>query len=187
MVRTARGDPAAQEEASVAGESPDKSEQQKSSGTARSEGDPRLAAFREPASPAESGGKKDTATAVFRTKPVENGEDAEHAEGVDGTENASEGPEAASTPSGPAEPEEGDARLRAAVAAWVGKGDDDAAGAAAEEPEAADDADDAAKPETVAESDTSAPHGRGGREWDGLRRRDRGRSGCIERGRGGCG
>ncbi|WP_326792444.1 D-alanyl-D-alanine carboxypeptidase [Streptomyces sp. NBC_00841] len=141
----------------MAGESPDKSEQQKSSGTARSEGDPRLAAFREPASPAESGGKKDTATAVFRTKPVENGEDAEHAEGVDGTENASEGPEAASTPSGPAEPEEGDARLRAAVAAWVGKGDDDAAGAAAEEPEAADDADDAAKPETVAESDTSAP------------------------------
>ncbi|MCX4534515.1 D-alanyl-D-alanine carboxypeptidase [Streptomyces sp. NBC_01669] len=140
----------------MAGESPDKSEQQKSSGTARSEGDPRLAAFREPASPAESGGKKDTATAVFRTKPVENGEDAEHAEGVDGTENASEGPEAASTPSGPAEPEEGDARLRAAVAAWVGKGDDDAAGAAAEEPEAADDADDAAKPETVAESDTSA-------------------------------
>ncbi|MFE2093555.1 D-alanyl-D-alanine carboxypeptidase [Streptomyces sp. NPDC059460] len=141
----------------MAGESPDKSEQQKSSGTARSEGDPRLAVFREPASPAESGGKKDTATAVFRTKPVENGEDAEHAEGVDGTENASEGPEATSTPSGPAEPEEGDARLRAAVAAWVGKGDDDAAGAAAEEPEAADDADDAAKPETVAESDTSAP------------------------------
>ncbi|MFB7223100.1 D-alanyl-D-alanine carboxypeptidase [Streptomyces sp. NPDC056227] len=135
----------------MAGESPDKSEQQKSSGTARSEGDPRLAVFREPASPAESGGKKDTATAVFRTKPVENGEDAEHAEGVDGTENASEGPEATSTPSGPAEPEEGDARLRAAVAAWVGKGDDDAAGAAAEEP------DDAAKPETVAESDTSAP------------------------------
>ncbi|MGW1550770.1 D-alanyl-D-alanine carboxypeptidase [Streptomyces sp. NPDC002346] len=141
----------------MAGESPDKSEQQKSSGTARSEGDPRLAVFREPASPAESGGKKDTATAVFRTKPVENGEDAEHAEGVDGTENASEGPEATSTPSGPAEPEEGDARLRAAVAAWVGKGDDDAAGAAAEEPEAADDADDAAKPETVAESDMSAP------------------------------
>ncbi|MFE7388003.1 D-alanyl-D-alanine carboxypeptidase [Streptomyces sp. NPDC057582] len=150
----------------MAGESPDKSEQQKSSGTARSEGDPRLAVFREPASPAESGGKKDTATAVFRTKPVENGEDAEHAEGVDGTENASEGPEATSTPSGPAEPEEGDARLRAAVAAWVGKGDDDAAGAAAEEPEAADDAakpetvaesETVAKPETVAESDTSAP------------------------------
>ncbi|WP_327245847.1 D-alanyl-D-alanine carboxypeptidase family protein [Streptomyces sp. NBC_01320] len=141
----------------MAGESPDKSEQQKSSGTARSEGDPRLAVFREPASPAESGGKQDTATAVFRTKPVENGEDAEHAEGVEGTENASEGPGATSTPSGPAEPEEGDARLRAAVAAWVGKGDDDAAGAAAEEPEAADDADDAAKPETVAESDTPAP------------------------------
>jgi D-alanyl-D-alanine carboxypeptidase len=127
----------------VAGESPDKSEQQKSSGTARSEGDPRLAVFREPASPAESGGKQDTATAVFRTKPVENGEDAERAEGVEGAETASEGAEATSTPSGPAEPGEGDARLRAAVAAWVGKGDDDT--------------DDATKPETVAESDTPAP------------------------------
>ncbi|MEV7236357.1 serine hydrolase [Streptomyces sp. NPDC051020] len=135
----------------MAGESPDKSGQQKSSGTARSERDPRLAVLHEQASPAESGGKQDTATAVFRTKPVESDEDAERAEGVEGTENASEGPEAASTPSEPAEPEEGDARLRAAVAAWVGKGDGDAAGAAAEEPEAAEGD---AKPEAVAESDT---------------------------------
>ncbi|MEU0832359.1 D-alanyl-D-alanine carboxypeptidase [Streptomyces sp. NPDC005969] len=137
----------------MAGESPDKSGQQKSSGTARSERDPRLAVLHEQASPAEPGGKQDTSTAVFRTKPVESDEDAERAEdveGVEGTENASEGPEAASAPSGPAEPEEGDARLRAAVAAWVGKGDGDAAGAAAEELEAAD-AD--AKPEAVAESD----------------------------------
>ncbi|MEW2484938.1 D-alanyl-D-alanine carboxypeptidase [Streptomyces sp. NPDC048411] len=135
----------------MAGESPDKSEQQKSSGTVRSERDPRLAVLRESASPAESGGKKDTATAVFRTKPVESGEDAERAEGA---ESPSEGPEATSTPSGPAEPEEGDARLRAAVAAWVVKGDGDAADAAAEEPETADDG---AKPEAVAESDTPAP------------------------------
>ncbi|MFV5991362.1 serine hydrolase [Streptomyces sp. NPDC056231] len=137
----------------MAGESPDKSGQQKSSGTARSERDPRLAVLHEQASPSEPGGKQDTATAVFRTKPVESDEDAERAEdveGVEGTENASEGPEAASAPSGPAEPEEGDARLRAAVAAWVGKGEGDAAGAAAEELEAAD-AD--AKPEAVAESD----------------------------------
>ncbi|MFG2559955.1 D-alanyl-D-alanine carboxypeptidase [Streptomyces sp. NPDC048496] len=138
----------------MAGESPDKSEQQKSSGTARSERDPRLSVFRESASPAESGGKQDTATAVFRTKPVESGEDAEHAEDVEGTENTSEGPEATSTPSGPAEPDEGDARLRAVVAAWVEKGDGDAAGAAVEEPEAADDV---AKPEAVAESDAPAP------------------------------
>ncbi|MFI6062078.1 serine hydrolase [Streptomyces sp. NPDC051286] len=141
----------------MAGESPDKSEQRKSSGTVRSDRDPRLAVLRESASPAESGGKQDTATAVFRTKPVESGEDAERAEdveGAEGTENASEGPEATSTPSGPAEPGEGDARLRAAVAAWVEKGDGDATGAAADEPEAADDV---AKPEAVTESDTTAP------------------------------
>jgi hypothetical protein len=110
------------EEASVAGESPDKSEQQKSSGTARSERDPRLAVFSEQGSPAEPGGKQDTATAVFRTKPVGTGEDAERAEGAEGTENGSEASAATSTPSGSAEPGEGDARLRAAVAAWVGEG-----------------------------------------------------------------
>ncbi|MGW3659905.1 D-alanyl-D-alanine carboxypeptidase [Streptomyces sp. NPDC005151] len=141
----------------MAGESPDKSEQQKSSGTARSERDPRLAVFREPASPAESGGKQGTATAVFRTKPVESGEDAEGAADAEGTENGSEASAATSTPSGSAEPGEGDARLRAAVAAWVGEGDGDAAGVAAGEPEEPEAADDAAKPEAVAESDTPPP------------------------------
>lgn len=63
--------PRRMEEASVAGESPDKSEQQKSSGTTRSEADPRLAVFREPASPAESGSGTDSATAVFRTQRAE--------------------------------------------------------------------------------------------------------------------
>ncbi|WP_445978166.1 serine hydrolase [Streptomyces poriferorum] len=63
--------PRRMEEASVAGESPDKSEQQKSSGTTRSETDPRLSVFREPASPEESGGGTDTATAVFRTQRSE--------------------------------------------------------------------------------------------------------------------
>ncbi|WP_406252820.1 D-alanyl-D-alanine carboxypeptidase [Streptomyces atratus] len=67
------------EEASVAGESPDKSEQQKSSGTAPSESDPRLAVFRESAADDAVGTKTDTATAVFRTKPSENGESAEGA------------------------------------------------------------------------------------------------------------
>ncbi|MGW1407237.1 D-alanyl-D-alanine carboxypeptidase [Streptomyces sp. NPDC002403] len=70
------------EEASVAGESPDKSEQQKSSGTASSESDPRLAVFREPSAGDAGGTKTDTATAVFRTKPSEDGESAEGAEGA---------------------------------------------------------------------------------------------------------
>lgn len=69
--------PRRMEEASVAGESPDKSEQQQSSGAARSERDPRLAVFREPASPAESGGRADTATAVFGTQRFEAEADGE--------------------------------------------------------------------------------------------------------------
>lgn len=64
----------------MAGESPDKSEQQKSSGTARSESDPRLAVFREPPADDAAAGKADTATAVFRTAPVT--EDGEGAEGA---------------------------------------------------------------------------------------------------------
>lgn len=88
MVRTARGDPAAHEEASVAGEFPDKTEQQKSSGTAAEERDPRFAVFRDPgADPdadadaggnadadadaggsADAGTTSDTATAVFRPR-----------------------------------------------------------------------------------------------------------------------
>ncbi|MFE6491440.1 D-alanyl-D-alanine carboxypeptidase [Streptomyces sp. NPDC057748] len=74
------------EEASVAGESPDKSEQQKSSGTARSESDPRLAVFREPSADdaAAGGGETDTATAVFRTDAVAGaGEDAKDAGGAE--------------------------------------------------------------------------------------------------------
>ncbi|MGW0936921.1 serine hydrolase [Streptomyces sp. NPDC002666] len=67
----------------MAGESPDKSEQQKSSGTTRSETDPRLAVFREPASPAEFGGGTDTATAVFGTQRSEP-EEPEGAEGARG-------------------------------------------------------------------------------------------------------
>lgn len=67
----------------MAGESPDKSEQQKSSGTARSESDPRLAVFREPSADdaAAGSGETDTATAVFRTDAVAGaGEDAKEAE-----------------------------------------------------------------------------------------------------------
>ncbi|MFG2215807.1 D-alanyl-D-alanine carboxypeptidase family protein [Streptomyces sp. NPDC048685] len=92
----------------MAGESPDKSEQQKSSGTARSESDPRLAVFREPsaddAAAGNGSGKTDTATAVFRTDalaeaesdtatavfraPSEDGagDDGENGDGADGAD-----------------------------------------------------------------------------------------------------
>ncbi|MFE3942724.1 serine hydrolase [Streptomyces sp. NPDC059118] len=226
------------EEASVAGESPDKSEQQKSSGTARSESDPRLAVFREPpaddaadtrtdtatavfrtgpATTDDEGARTDTATAVFRTMPSGDGEsggergegggDAEgggdvepsaeagagaetEAEGSGGavsaeeaaeTEGAGKGserpekaPEAAESadapdaadaaadekePVEPAEPAEaaegagdgtgeGDARLRAAVAAWVSK-DDDADGDDAADGAKSDDADKGADAEAA--------------------------------------
>ncbi|MET7790951.1 D-alanyl-D-alanine carboxypeptidase [Streptomyces sp900116325] len=159
----------------MAGESPDRSEQQKSSGAARSESDPRLAVFRDTAAAADAGtgtatgirGNPDTATAVFRTKPAESGEGERQdsreglGEVLDGSRNGSHGShgperaekapearEAASEPEEPEEseegaraaeaagsadeagtgtaPEESDARLRAAVAAWVGKGTADA-------------------------------------------------------------
>lgn len=171
----------------MAGESPDRSKQQKSSGAARSESDPRLAVFRDTAAAADAGtgtatgtrGNSDTATAVFRTKPAESGEgegqDSREGlgEDLDGARNGSRGshgperaekapeaPEAAPGPEGPEEsdegaraaeadraadeagtgtaPEESDARLRAAVAAWVGKG---TAGAKAAEKDEKDDKD----------------------------------------------
>ncbi|THA74557.1 D-alanyl-D-alanine carboxypeptidase [Streptomyces sp. A0642] len=88
------------EEASVAGESPDKSEQQKSSGTTRSDADPRLAVFREPASPAEPGDGADTATAVFRTPRPEAA--AEGAADAEGTAAEAAGAEAGASASGEA-------------------------------------------------------------------------------------
>lgn len=173
----------------MAGESPDRSEQQKSSGAARSESDPRLAVFRDTAAAADAGtgtatgirGNPDTATAVFRTKPAESGEGERQdsreglGEVLDGSRNGSHGShgperaekapearEAASEPEEPEEseegaraaeaagsadeagagtaPEESDARLRAAVAAWVGTG---AAGAKAAEQDEKDEKSDA--------------------------------------------
>ncbi|MFC9623641.1 D-alanyl-D-alanine carboxypeptidase [Streptomyces sp. NPDC056930] len=238
--------PRRMEEASVAGESPDRSKQQKSSGTARGESDPRLSVFREPSAGAEAGGGTDTATAVFRTGPVpssdgessesvkadsatavfrarpsengEGGEDAEDgqgpeqaeasgaaegssgAEGAKGAGEAAEGPEGASEspdesseaaessknvesaesvdvaesskdadvehvaePADAAAPEEGDTRLRAAVAAWVTKDDDqsgegpkgDGDAKAATSDKTARDAD--ADTDAVAEGDASEP------------------------------
>ncbi|MFI6124170.1 serine hydrolase [Streptomyces sp. NPDC051064] len=96
-------------EVSVAGESPDKSEQRKSSGTAE-ERDPRLAVFREPDTVADgstadgaTGTGKDSETAVFRLP-----HSAEA--GASGASEGTEGPERASTPrkaAGEAEKAEG--------------------------------------------------------------------------------
>ncbi|MET8327474.1 D-alanyl-D-alanine carboxypeptidase [Streptomyces sp. NPDC005181] len=182
----------------MAGESPDRSEQHKSSGAARSERDPRLAVFREPGAAADAGtgtgtgGKQDTATAVFRTKsagagegegqdsPEDLGEDLDGlrngSHGPEGAEKAPEAPEAVSAPEEPEEseedarvaeaagsadeagtgtaPGESDARLRAAVAAWVGKG---AAGAETAEQDERSDAGALTESDDVTGSDTPEP------------------------------
>ncbi|MFH8562834.1 D-alanyl-D-alanine carboxypeptidase [Streptomyces sp. NPDC017988] len=114
----------AYEEASVAGETPDRSKQRKSSGNptaadpsvpAPEERDPRLAVAREvPAA------RKDQATAVFSTKAVSEGRggtsggDASEGAAASGGD-ASEGAVASG----------GDERLRDAVAAWVAGSDDE--------------------------------------------------------------
>ncbi|WP_406309966.1 D-alanyl-D-alanine carboxypeptidase [Streptomyces sp. NBC_00623] len=137
----------------MAGESPDRSEQQKSSGAARSERDPRLAVFREAAAAADAGtasgtgGNPDTATAVFRTKPAEAGEDEGQdareglgrnldgsrngSRGPEGAEKAPEAPETASAPEGPEESEEG-----ARAAETAGSADGAGTGTAPEESDA---------------------------------------------------
>nr|WP_237283419.1 D-alanyl-D-alanine carboxypeptidase [Streptomyces alfalfae] len=147
----------AYEEASVAGETPDRSKQRKSSGKptaasvpAADERDPRLAVSRQvPAA------REDRETAVFSTKavagreeraedapePAEPSKDPETSETAESPEAASAEPaEASGSPEAAAGGEGGgDARLRDAVAAWVA-GDDDAAEAPAK-----DGAEDAAK------------------------------------------
>ncbi|MFF5339062.1 serine hydrolase [Streptomyces sp. NPDC013181] len=166
------------EEASVAGESPDKSEQQQSSGTTRNERDPRLGVFRERDEDRVAPGASDTdagkapeadessdvddatddgTTAEAGKAPEtdetpETGKTAGASEAADdagsapdpagtpekapeGPADAQDGPEGTSGGSGAAqnaaeggEPEAGepgDARLRAAVAAWVSTADDE--------------------------------------------------------------
>ncbi|MFF0065943.1 serine hydrolase [Streptomyces sp. NPDC005279] len=99
----------------VAGESPDKSEQRKSSGeTTSGERDPRLTVFRQ-ASPGAAASGVDQPTAIFRTPA----EPSAPASAEPGTESGSV---------------ENDARLRAAVAAWVASADDEGAPAATEAP-----------------------------------------------------
>ncbi|MFD5103706.1 D-alanyl-D-alanine carboxypeptidase, partial [Streptomyces albidochromogenes] len=102
----------------MAGESPDKSEQRKSSGeTAPGERDPRLAVFRESAGRAEpaDSGRVDQPTAVFKLPREESPTTPESPEAA---------PEPAQAPEDPSpEAPGGDARLRRAVAAWVATAD----------------------------------------------------------------
>ncbi|MFJ7629748.1 serine hydrolase [Streptomyces sp. NPDC097595] len=183
------------EEASVAGESPDKSEQQQSSGTTRNERDPRLGVFREPEPGSGSGAGEDAGAAPEAAESApeaaeapetapdapeaaadapegapdapdtpeaasEAAETAETAETAEGTVGADE-PQAGAEPEA-AEPEEGDARLRAAVAAWVSTADDGDKdpdeSAAPEEPRVTDSRDDDpdAEPEPDEKPETAA-------------------------------
>ncbi|MEV4877504.1 D-alanyl-D-alanine carboxypeptidase family protein [Streptomyces cyaneofuscatus] len=145
----------------MAGESPDKTEQRKSSGTAAEERDPRFAVFREPgADVAEDAAAdeatpdrvtSDTATAVFRPRlpedeagraPEGSASGSEESasgseESVSGEEEPAEAPEGAVTPQKPAEDSGGPEGPDAAAEAPEGAADDTAA-AAEGEPEPGD-------------------------------------------------
>ncbi|MBT2428578.1 D-alanyl-D-alanine carboxypeptidase [Streptomyces sp. ISL-112] len=141
----------------MAGESPDKTEQRKSSGTAAEERDPRCAVFREPgADVAEDAAAdeatpdrvaSDTATAVFRPRlpedeagraPEESASGEE--EPASGEEEPAKAPEGAITPQKPAATSEGPEGSDAAAEAPEGDtdGTSDASDAAAGEPEPGD-------------------------------------------------
>ncbi|MBV7696614.1 D-alanyl-D-alanine carboxypeptidase [Streptomyces sp. TRM70350] len=156
------------EEASVAGESPDRSKQRESSAeptsgsaspvpearngatTAR---DPRLAVAR------ESGGgrERDTATRVLSVKELS--EESEESEGAAG-EAASEQPTGREKRAGAGNADEsdaaGDERLRAAVAAWVTSGEGRPEGGAAEGGDEVDTNADKAAAEPGNKADTNA-------------------------------
>ncbi|MFJ7959701.1 D-alanyl-D-alanine carboxypeptidase family protein [Streptomyces sp. NPDC096319] len=122
----------------MAGESPDKAEQQGSSQEAAVPGgggrDPRLSVLRESESSSSSAVRVDQPTAVFKTLAPRTPEDDAPTE----TE-----PEPETEPVSEADAPEGD-RLKAAVAAWV---------ATAEEPEAEPEADDAEPDASEADSE----------------------------------
>ncbi|MEU5773902.1 D-alanyl-D-alanine carboxypeptidase [Streptomyces venezuelae] len=153
----------AYEEASVAGETPDRSKQRKSSGNptpeetsgpAPEERDPRLAITRETPQVREEV-PEDRATAVFSTKDV--AEAADGSDGSDGPDEADSGAEDAPEADAPKGEANGDARLRNAVAAWVATSDEDA------EPTAASDDSDPKSDTTVEpeESDRTEESDRG--------------------------
>ncbi|MFF2538472.1 D-alanyl-D-alanine carboxypeptidase family protein [Streptomyces cyaneofuscatus] len=142
----------------MAGESPDKTEQRKSSGTAAEERDPRFAVFREPgADVAEDaaadeattdGVTTDTATAVFRPRLPEDeagrapeGSASGPEEPASGEEEPAKAPEGAVTPQKPAEgsDEGAEAPEGSDAAAEAPEGDaDDTSDAGVGEPEPGD-------------------------------------------------
>lgn len=156
----------------MAGESPDKAEQQESSQEASAGGggrDPRLSVFRESASSstASTGSttgaataspvQVDQPTAVFKTLAPRTSEDDAPSEGAVSEEAVSEegvSEDEAPRDEAPQEAAEGD-RLRAAVAAWVATGDGEAEADGESAGEAADEAADA-DGEDDAEGDTAA-------------------------------
>ncbi|WP_097964719.1 serine hydrolase [Streptomyces sp. or20] len=162
----------------MAGESPDKTEQQKSSGTAAEERDPRFAVFRDPGadrntdaepesdagadSGAGSGATSDTATAVFRPRLPEDarGEpEAESTSAVREPEGASPEPDVESEtgsetepetgPDGESVPETASEPLRAPVAASTASGE---AATPPEAPEGAEAVEGGTSPDTDAEA-----------------------------------
>ncbi|WP_089115556.1 serine hydrolase [Streptomyces sp. SS07] len=164
----------------MAGESPDKTEQRKSSGTAEEERDPRFAVFRDPGADtdadadagtdartgpgADSGATSDTATAVFRPRLPEDAARREPEAGSDDTSESDVEPESdAAEPGTETEPEPESAPVAASAASGDADAPSKGAGAAegrsgadadveASEAEEAD-APEAGKPETAEEED----------------------------------
>ncbi|MFI2084948.1 serine hydrolase [Streptomyces rubiginosohelvolus] len=164
----------------MAGESPDKTEQRKSSGTAEEERDPRFAVFRDPGADtdadadagtdartgtgADSRATSDTATAVFRPRLPEDAARREPEAGSDDPSESDVEPESdAAEPGTETEPEPESAPVTASAASGDADAPSKGAGAAegrsgpdadveASEAEEAD-APEAGKPETAEEED----------------------------------
>nr|WP_203597762.1 serine hydrolase [Streptomyces sp. SID7909] len=132
------------EEASVAGESPDKSEQQQSSGTTRNERDPRLGVFREP-EPESGTGSGSAGTGEDPAPGDAAGESGDAPEAAESDASPAEGPDEGADTA----PEGAESALRAAEDAETAP---DAPEAASDAPEAAETAEDAeadAEPEAA--------------------------------------
>ncbi|MFE9401991.1 serine hydrolase [Streptomyces sp. NPDC006530] len=182
MVRTVSDDATRRlEEASVAGESPDKSEQKQSSGeTTTSERDPRLAVSRAPSPSREgeddrravNGSGEDSRSGSGSTSGSGSGSGSGSTDGsgsgsgTDGAAAGSDGGATGGSAAGPVDqatavfraprPEDGDSRLRAAVAAWV---DQETDAPEAEGAEGADAAAESAKPGGTEADGASAARG----------------------------
>ncbi|WP_405898326.1 D-alanyl-D-alanine carboxypeptidase [Streptomyces sp. NBC_00727] len=148
------------EEASVAGESPDKSEQQQSSGTTRSERDPRLDVFREPEPPAEPGvaGTGEEPASVEPAGDSDGDARTDAAGAPEATEGAESAPSPAEAPEGaPGGPEAAEGGPEAAEGVSEGaSGADEEAGAVEPEAEVSEPEPDA-EPEAVAEPEAAEP------------------------------